>query len=296
MPKTIANLFVSALAILTLSSANSPLHESADDKGGQAPPGWRVFATGDLDSATLSCINFSRTQWQVSALNGELKISEYRREDVQLPPAFKPSEQGWERARKHVLKFNDGWLVGIDAGEFGGGLWITNKDGSQSKQILMDNVKGIVQTQRGILVFSGLAHLTLDFGDVVLLSNPHKMHVSFEWAANLGSEPLAFAKQEDSSVLFATTQSVWQVSPSGESSEPVELKRLFWLKHFREHSFHPNSIAKAADGSVYLGWTGFIVRVPNGMGGVAAAFNEEFLVPNNCQYFWRRQDGCVCGP
>ena len=36
---------------------------------------------------------------------------------------------------RHVLGVADGWLVGFNAGEFGGGLWWFSFDGKRSKRI-----------------------------------------------------------------------------------------------------------------------------------------------------------------
>ena len=39
-----------------------------------------------------------------------------------------------QRGQRQVLAIDGGWLIGIDTGEWGGGLWLTNNDGSVSKQ------------------------------------------------------------------------------------------------------------------------------------------------------------------
>ena len=52
-----------------------------------------------------------------------------------------------------------GWVLAYDGGEWGGGLWLTNDDGSLTKRIVSDNVRAVVPIDGGILVLSGLAHL-----------------------------------------------------------------------------------------------------------------------------------------
>jgi hypothetical protein len=260
------------------------------------PPGWYIYPMEKLDSVTLSCLNYSHMSRAVSIEGDRLKITDYRPRDVKqlpLPVHFKVKPE-WElRARRHVTKVEGGWLVGIDAGEWGGGLWITNGDGSLSKQIVMDNIKGIIPVSEGIFIFSGLAHMSGDFGNVLMLSDPHDMHVSFEWAAHLTSEPQAFVAQADNSILMATKFGVWRLTPSGE------LNHLFWMKLFRGFSFYINSIAETADGTIYLGSEAFVLRFrETGVRHIETLSNysEDLLLPDQCRQLVMSQNQCVCRP
>jgi hypothetical protein len=258
------------------------------------PPGWYVYPMDRLDSPTIRCLIYSNRGRTVSIDGGQLKIADYKPQKTEQPElpehfTFKPE---WRRgAGRHVIKFDGGWLVGIDAGEWGGGLWITNQDGTISKQIVMDNIKGIIPASGGIFVFSGLAHLHSDFGNVLMLSDPRYMHVTFEWSAHLMSAPQASAVQYDNSVLTATKFDVTQFTSSGE------MKCLFWIKQFRGYPWYINSIAETADGTIYLGSQVFVLRFrPTGVRHVETLsdYSEDLLLPNQCRQFVISSNQCVC--
>jgi hypothetical protein len=297
MRKLFTGVFVTLCAVLCLCMAPLALGQENKNVPESLPSGWHIYAQGELPPTVISCLNHSRANWRVLIEGGDLKIVEYKPETVELPPEFKTYPQ-WVRAQRHVLKFDGGWLVGIDGGEWGGGLWITNESGSQSKLLIRENVKGIVTTTYGILVFSGLGHMLGNFGDVVVLSDPHNMRVNLEWSAHLDWEPVAFAKQPDDSVLFATRYEVARISPPREPEHTEKMEELFFLKPYRGYTFSPNSIAKAPDGSIYLGSRGLVVRIPpeDTDVGHSTVSKEQFLSPDDCRLPAARQDQCVCGP
>ena len=174
---TMASLVGIVLAAMTTSG------QSPEVAFQPTPPGWYVYPADQMNSVKAACLGFSQMEWRVSVEGSDIKIVDYKRREVGEPPlpsGFKLKPE-WIRGHRHLLKFDDGWLIGIDAGEWGGGLWITNEDGTRSKQIVMDNVRGLIPTSRGIFVLSGLAHMHIDFGNVLMLSAPHDMHTSFEW-------------------------------------------------------------------------------------------------------------------
>ena len=65
------------------------------------------------------------------------------------------------------LPVADGALVGTDNGEWGGELAFVGKGGDR-KVLLSDNVGAILQTSEGIVVITGLGHLSLRYGSVYL--------------------------------------------------------------------------------------------------------------------------------
>jgi hypothetical protein len=298
--KTLFKIFVTLSAFLCACASSFVLGQESKDAPESLPHGWHVFTKGDITPSMVSCLNFSRgnSNWQVLTDGKELKILEYKPETAELPPDFKVWRPGWRLARKHVVKFDGGWLVGIDAGEWGGGLWITNETGSEAKNLVAKNVKGIVPTTHGMLVFSGLAHLTASSGDLLVLSHPHNMQVGLEWSAQLDSEPVAFSKQPDESVLVATHYSVMCVRPPREGAQTQELNRLFWLAPIRHYEFVANSIARAPDGSIYLGSRGIVARVPEEYAKEALPgwSHQEFLFPDECRSSGAKPDPCLCSP
>lgn len=156
----------------------------------------------------------------------------------------------------------------------------------------MHNIKGIIPVSEGILIFSGLAHMSGDFGNVLMRSDPHDMHVSFEFAAHLASDPRAFVTQADDSVLAATKLGVWRLTPSGD------VNHLFWMELFRGYSFYINSITETADRTIYLGSEAFVLRFrETGVRhiGTLSDHSADLLLPDQCRRVVMNQNQRVCG-
>jgi hypothetical protein len=270
-----------AASLILLLNSPAPLSQLPQADYPAMPSGWSVYPSDQVNSVTPACLSSSPLAWRVSVEGNALTIVEYKLSEPEqptLPPEFKLKPE-WLRGRRHLLRLADGWLIGIDAGEFGGGLWITNDDGSLSRQIVIDNVRGIVPTSGGIVVLSGLAHMGMDFGNVVMLSDPHGMQFSFEWQSHLISAPESFVKLADGSILVATKHSVWKISPSGKIDNVHRLNRL------RGYYSWTNSIVETTDGTIYLGSRAIVVRLRPGS-------SEEWLVPTKCL----TQNLCGCKP
>jgi len=47
--------------------------------------------------------------------------------------------------RQTMLKLRNGWLIGFDGGEFGGGLWFAGEDGSMLT-LNRENIHGFIET------------------------------------------------------------------------------------------------------------------------------------------------------
>src|SRR5262249_34244669 len=140
-------------------------------------PGWHLY-TGNFSRATIDCIELSHAVWKITSDGDEVHVTQLApstSEKPPLPSMFK-LEPVLQRGRRQVLAMDDGWLIGVDAGEWGGGLWLTNSDGSVSKEIIKDNVRVIVPLGSEFLVLTGLAHLSLDHGTVLMFPHPRRMH------------------------------------------------------------------------------------------------------------------------
>jgi hypothetical protein len=251
------------------------------------PSGWTPYPTPKSGSETLRCANYSiRREWRVSLSNGALEIAAipFERGGAQSQ-VFKKLPQGIQRVKGMVglqstLKLQNGWLLGFDGGEFGGGLWFAGDDGA-TQMLSSENVHGFVETSQGILVLAGLAHLTLDSGKVFIVpysvNSPRDLKILVE----LDGAPQAFIKVSDDVMLVVTTQGISRISSSG-AVEPLLHRDLGQL--------YPNSIAATPDGTVYIGMRLFVVRLaPN-----AEKYLEQWMVPDSCTHFKIQGLDCVC--
>ena len=86
------------------------------------PAGWALFDTKPPDEASQSCAAYSPLQWDVTVADSAVRIRPFEGRPQRcdpLPFLFEPKGHnlGCESDR-HVVRVNDGWLIGCDAGEF----------------------------------------------------------------------------------------------------------------------------------------------------------------------------------
>ena len=266
---------------------------------GPIPAGWFKYPAEKLerlDQDALRCFNYSQNEWKVSSDGAVVRITRLvrrsprvRDESDELPlPRLAKHEPGMPGRTvrfglRAVLHFRNGWLLAYDAGEFGGGLWLTNEDGSKTRRILSDNVTEMVRVGDEVLVLSGLDHGTMDFGNAFLFSEPEGLNISLQHFARLNGAPRGYVKEQSGSVLFVTTAGLCRITKSGEVAWLTDLPR------WSQHGF-TNSMAITSDGSIFIGMRMFVLRlIPN-----AGGYKQGWLLPENCQTFSVREYECVC--
>lgn len=157
-----------------------------------------------------------------------------------------------------------GLLVAYDSGEFGGELWWFDQSGTLREVISRENTFRILDTPTGILALTGLAHLMSDEGHILKLTP-----ASDGWQVkrvDLPGAPQAVLQDPDGSILVVTNQFVARVL-AGPSV--AVLHRGDW------RGLYPNSLARTANGILYVGMRHFVVRLrPTSTG-----YLEDWLVP-----------------
>jgi hypothetical protein len=259
------------------------------------PEGWYVYPDSKLkdpDENTLRCFNYSHNEWQVISEDEEVKITRQtgKKTDVpSLPPSLEhqPGMPGLtvNAGLRSATNYGHGWLLAYDGGEFGGGLWLTNEEGSVTKRILNDNVRAVVPIEGGILVLSGLAHMSLNFGNAFIFANPNGLNINLQYSVHLDGAPSAYAKEADGSVLFVTTYGLCRITKSGE------VQRLIYFPKWTRMQY-PNSMVVGTDGAIFIGMRMFVLR----LSPTPTGYNEDWLLPNSCRKFELRQLNCVCEP
>jgi hypothetical protein len=252
------------------------------------PSGWTPYPTPKSGSETLRCANYSiRRQWRVSVSNGTLEIAviPFERGGAQSQVWKQELPLGIQRVEGMVglqstLKLQNGWLLGFDGGEFGGGLWFASDDGT-TQMLNRENVHGFVATPRGVLVLAGLAHMGLDSGKVFVVPYAVKSPRDVKLLLELDGAPEAFTKVSDDTILVVTTRGVSRIRSSGGSE--LLLRRELGL-------LSPNSVAATPEGVIYIGARLFVVRLsPH-----AAEYLEQWMLPDSCTHFEIQGLDCVC--
>jgi hypothetical protein len=145
-----------------------------------------------------------------------------------------------------------GWLVGTNAGEFGGGLFAVDGPALAVTRVetgpaqAAQNVNGIVERGDAFVVFQGL----FDSGRVTTLSRRGR-----NWTASLLADlhrsPAAWQRRR-TSWLIVTDTGVIDVAADGRQTA---------LGTFNTMAFYPNSLVEAADGTIWIGVRGGVVRL-----------------------------------
>ncbi|HSY93518.1 MAG TPA: hypothetical protein VK812_19310 [Candidatus Binatus sp.] len=250
----------------------------------QSPPtGWVIYPMPESNSSVMQCANHSELEWQVSLSEaGTARIvphpTTHGAGSPKLPAGVK--RQKGMIGVESTFKLQNGWLLGFDAGEFGGGLWFAGGDG-KTQELSNQNVHGFVETQQGVLVFVGLSHMFHDSGKVLIVPYKITSQTDLRTLVELDGAPEAVSKLSDDTALVITTQGISQISSSGLTK--TLLRRGFG-------GLYPNSIVPASDSAIYAGMRLFVVRlVPQ-----SGEYTEQWLVPDDRKHFRVRDQQCVC--
>src|ERR1700722_15295485 len=156
--KCILHIGIAAATILFPSLV---LGQQSVGHNGSVPDGWYVYPDKKLssvDETALRCFNYSRNEWQVNSQGDSVKITRVapqKGDERPLPPMLKHQEGMPGRTIREgltgAMHLNNALLLAYDAGEWGGGLWLTTEDGSNTKRILSDNVRAVIPIDGGVL-------------------------------------------------------------------------------------------------------------------------------------------------
>jgi hypothetical protein len=299
----VSKLNVTTVYVVLILASLLPLHKAVGERSQNSdvlpPLGWYVYPSSEIEKmgdGSHECFNRSRNDWKVTTEGNEIEISKLPRPNrgassaVVLMPArltLQPGMPGKAVAAglKTAMHLHEGWLLAYDAGEWGGGLWLTNEDGSVAKRIVDENVHGVVPMDGGFLVLSGLAHMGMDFGNARFFSTPNGLNTALRFSVRLDGAPRAYAKESDGNVLFVTTEGLSRVNKNGELQALARLPK--WTK-FQ----YANSMAILSDGSVFVGMRMFVLRLSPSSDG----YTQQWLLPVECRAFHVEPGDCVCAP
>jgi hypothetical protein len=252
------------------------------------PVGWseaRPPAQEIRDGNSLACANYSRHEWKVISTPRGLQVvddADKSRATPVFPPHFVLSKE--MRGRAVTLKTSDGWLVGFDAGEFGGGLWWSSEDGRAVKHLLEENVHALI-AQNGIpLVLTGLAHMGDDHGAIYAYhAGKKEAWGSLLRVADLGSSPGAASLSEDGTLFVVTHKNIVRFGTANEL-EPLYVSRAF-------SALYPNSIVTQKDGRLFVGMRFYVLELLPDNHDLHIA---KWFVTPECRTMRVKDFDCVC--
>jgi hypothetical protein len=244
-------------------------------------------ADWDKENSEAHCANYSKHEWRVEIRpTNKLEVADSAKEkstgQIAFPPRFVRTKQ--MVGRTIIVRAGDGWLLGFDAGEFGGGLWWASADGSVTKHLSTKNVHMIIPRGEELLVLTGLAHLVIDEGEVYSFQPALGGASKFNRIADLGSAPQAATYSKGGAMLISTAKSVMELEPDNRLRKLYEEKEhMPWL--------YPTSIATDQTGAIFVGMRFYVLRLsPRD----SQLYNASWFVPSDCTKTKIQGFDCLC--
>ncbi len=219
---------------------------------------WHQVAAPKEGSAEMHQASFSRQEWGVTLAQEQPYASLLNRGERHADLPFLLPVNADYRGRQFAVRVADGWLVGFNAGEWGGHLWWFSPDGRKRYKVSDDQTTGFVQTPMGLLAPEGLAHLSLSRGKIIRLTRTAQGRWQSADFAALGDAPSAAALDADGSLVVITTRKLVRVLPTGEV---ILLQNGVWW------GLYPNSMVRNGAGDFYVGMRCYVVRVSTSPAG-----------------------------
>lgn len=260
-------------------------------EGGTLPPiaSWRVLPAAAIE---WPCAANSRVEWTVLKTNGGVQAVPGLEVSDRLPFFLWPKEiDGAQHfaGAAHVQAVQDGYLIGFDAGEFGGAAWWFSRDGRHRKRLTVppptgadyssENVHGFVPFGTDYLAFQGLAHMGIDEGRVIRVARTPTGGWTATLFATLPDSPDAALAETENSWLFVSNSGIWRIDAEARLS-------TVWRPEKGSLSY-PSSMARGPNGEVYVGMRHFIARLSP---SDANPYQVDLLVPPSCD-----NTSCDCG-
>jgi hypothetical protein len=252
------------------------------------PDGWSETGPPSAmisNGNSLACANYSRHEWKVSSTNIGLRVVDAgteKREVTPLPQGFVRTSQ--MRGVAITAKTSDGWLIGFDAGEFGGGLWWFSKNGSTTRPISEENIHALVPRGDLVLVLTGLDHMGSNVGAIYAYRpDNHPSSTSLSLLADLGSSPGAASLTEGGDLFIATQGKVLMLRRNNKLETLYASTALGAL--------YPNSIVEDKDGMLFVGMRFYVLEL---LPDASHKYSVKWFTTTACTKAHVKNYDCVC--
>lgn len=230
---------------------------------------WFVMPADKLTVTQLKDANGSEYEWMLSLRNGKpwARLRNDNTDTLAHLPFKLPRSREFP-GEQCAFKTEDGWLVGFDAGEFGGSLWWFSPDGKQKVKISDEPVHGFVRTKNGLFAWSGLAHLGIDEGRILSLMRDAQEKWTATTFLDLHQDPLVLTPDAEDNLIVVTHTQLVRVD-SNKQVTPL-IGKAFW------QGLYPCSIVQTPDKSLYIGMRRGVAHVYKHDNG----YSVDWLLPD----------------
>ncbi len=219
----------------------------------------------------------SKTHWFIEKKSDSVKIRQNNYNYIKGDSLPFSQKQIAKKIKNHysirvVKKVSDGYIVGLNGGEFGGGLWFISKNGKKSYEISSYiRVRQIFEFNNKLYVIRGLAHLGSSYGSIFELKKDKKWNILKNF--QLPDAP-NFVIIEDDNILILTTEHLLSFDKNEKLTEILKAP-FYW------GMFYPSS-AIVDSNNIYIAMRKGILKI------------SEFK--NNPNYEWLTKKLVVTTP
>lgn len=248
------------------------------------PASWVVRDAPTPAGETIECANLARREWRITSKSGvsEPTLHVPTDDGDPLPFAFSPTKKDEPalHGTHHVHPVPEGFLVGFDAGEYGGALYLFSADGSTKTKLSSENVLGFADLRIGTIVLTGLAHLGMSVGHLLLVTHGVSGVAASPWV-DLGGATETFVVDSPESMFVLTTGALFRVTACGDVNE---------IARTNYDALYPTSMAVDRNGVITIGMRQFVTRwIPT-----ADSYQEQWLTKSDCTLMMRDKFECKC--
>ena len=219
------------------------------------PPPWKEVPPPTEDQ--LMCANHG-DQWAVTVDVKGVHVAKQEPREPDTGPTlpFKPGKDVLANGRRHTLAVSDGFIVGIDGGEWGGSLDWFSGDGRKHASLGKPNVSAVLSLGADeVLVLSGLNHLGLEEGTAQWFARDAKgWHAGTSVKLDGGPETSIDAGD---AIYTVTPNSLVRIGRDRKievvAAQPTGI-------------LYPDSMAVDAQHRLWIGMRGFVVKIEPGNG------------------------------
>jgi hypothetical protein len=243
------------------------------------PPGWIEIQPSE---ERLRCANYARDEWRIEIEGSAVKITKAATTEPDSGPTlpFALPNDSQMKGRRHVLTVEGGFLVGFDAGEWGGALFWFAKDGSGARRLASENVRGLVALgPDAAIAIEGLAHLSISEGRVRWLERKGGAF-AVTGETQLPDAPQTYVAAGNS-VYVLTTSSLIRIERD---------RRVTVVQPVKTPGLYPDSMAIDPGGALWIGMRQLVLR----LSPERDRFVGTWLVREDCRHAEQIDLDCVC--